>query len=75
MYAFNSADWQAAFDTLAGTASRDCDQGRVKRGDKIQSFLGLWHLFGYWRAMHDTADTLRYIGADGMVHHIQGSTG
>ena len=44
--AFNSAARQAAFDTLAGTASRDYDQGRVKRGDALPSFLGLRHLFG-----------------------------
>ena len=73
--AFNAAARQAAFDTLAGTASRDYDQGRVKRGDNLPSFLGLRHLFGYWRAMHDTAATLRYVSADGQVHHIEGSTG
>ena len=38
--AFNSADRQAAFDTLAGTASRDYDQGRVMRCDKISPFWG-----------------------------------
>ena len=73
--AFNSAARQASFDTFAGTSSQDYNQGRVNRGDSLPSFLGLLHLFGYWRTMHDTAATFLYVNADGQRHHIEGSTG
>ena len=34
--AFNEALRQAAFDVIAGTASREYDNGRVKPGDDMQ---------------------------------------
>jgi hypothetical protein len=73
--AFNSTCRQASFDVLSGKASREYDNGRVKPGDSLPSFDGLRHLFGYFRAMHDTAATLRYVGPDGQVHHIKGTSG
>jgi len=73
--AFDSASRQAAFDVIAGTASRDYDQGRVKRGDSLPTFSGLRHMFGYFSAMHDTEGTLRYVGPDGEVHHVNGTSG
>ena len=73
--AFNSASRQAAFDVIAGTASRDYDQGRVNRGDSLPTFSGLRHMFGYFSAMHDTEGTLRYVGPDGEVHHVNGTSG
>jgi len=65
----------AAFEALPGKASHDYDHGNVKRGAPLPPSLGPWHLFGYWRAMHDTAVTLRYLGSDGQGHHIKGATG
>ena len=73
--AFNEALRQAAFDVIAGTASRDYDNGRVKAGDDMQSLDALWRFFGYFRAMHDTASTLRYVDHKGQVHHVEGSSG
>jgi hypothetical protein len=67
--AFNEALRQAAFDVIAGKASREYDSGKVKPGDDMQSLDALWRFFDYFRAMHDTASTLRF------VHHVEGSSG
>ena len=32
-------------------------------------------MFGYFSAMHDTEGTLRYVGPDGEVHHVNGTSG
>ena len=73
--AFNETSRQAAFDVLAGKASREYDKGQIQREHPLPTFGGLRHLFGYFTAMHDTAGTLRYVGPDGQVHHIQGTSG
>ena len=73
--AFNEALRQAAFDVIAGTASREYDNGRVKPGDDMRSLDALCRFFGYFRAMHDTASTLRYVDHKGQVHHVEGSIG
>ena len=73
--AFNEALRQAAFDVIAGKASREYDNGNVKPGDHIQSLDALWRFFDYFRAMHDTASTLRYVDHKGQVHHVEGSSG
>ena len=72
---FNEALRQAAFDVIAGTASRDYDNGKVKAGDDMQSLDALWRFFDYFRAMRDTASTLRYVDHKGQVHHVEGSSG
>ena len=69
--AFNEALRQAAFDVIAGKASRAYDSGKVKPGDDMQSLDALWRFFDYFRAMHDTASTLRYVDHKGRVHHVE----
>ena len=73
--AFNEALQQAAFDVITGKAAREYDNGKVKVGDDLPSFPGLWRVFDYFRAMQDTASTLRYVDRKGQVHHVSGSTG
>ena len=73
--AFSEAPGQAAFDVTAGTASRAYDNVRVQAGDDLPSFNALRRFFDYFRAMHDTTSTLRYVDHKGQVHHVEGSTG
>ena len=47
----------------------------MKVGDDLPSFPGLWRFFDYFRAMQDTASTLRYVDHNGQVHHVSGSSG
>ena len=37
----------------------------------MQSLDALWRFFDYFRAMHDTASTLRYVDHKGQVHHVE----
>ena len=73
--AFNEALRQAAFDVITGKAAREYDNGKVKVGDDLPSFPGLWRFFAYFRAMQDTASTLRYVDHKGQVHHVSGTSG
>ena len=73
--AFNEALRQAAFDVITGKAAREYDNGKVKVGDDLPSFPGLWRFFEYFRAMPDTASTLRYVDHKGQVHHVSGTSG
>ena len=41
----------------------------------MQSLDALWRFFDYFRAMHDTAGTLRYVDNKGQVYHVEGSSG
>ena len=72
---FNEALRQAAFDGIAGTASRAYDNGRVQAGDNLHSLNALWRFFGYFRAMHDTVSTLRHVDHKGQVHHVERTSG
>ena len=38
----------------------------------MQSLDALWRFFDYFRAMHDTASTLRYVDHKGQVHYVEG---
>jgi hypothetical protein len=68
--AFEEALRQAAFDVITGKAAREYDNGKVKVGDDLPSFPDLWRFFDYFRAMQDTASTLRYVNRKGQVHHV-----
>ena len=73
--AFNDACRQAAFDTLSGVATKSYDQDNVQIGDALPCLPELQNFFGYFRNMHDTASTLRYLDPSGSTHHIDGTRG
>ena len=64
---------ESAFDVLAGTTTKG-----GPRAGQARRFLAPIQPsapFGYFRAIHDTPGTLRYIGPDGEVHHVHGTSG
>ena len=73
--AFNSHSRQAAFDTLAGVATKDYVGAGVLSGDVLPHLAELQKFFPYFRSMYDTAATLRFYDSTGQVHHVNGTTG
>ena len=73
--AFNSHSRQAAFDTLAGKATKDYVGAGVLSGGALPHLAELQKFFPYFRNMYDSAATLRFYDSTGQVHHISGTTG
>jgi hypothetical protein len=47
----------------------------VKAGNNLQTLNALGCFFDNFRAMHDTASTLRYVDHKGQVHYVEGTSG
>ena len=47
----------------------------IAKDEQRQSLDALCRFFDYFRAMHDTARTFRYVDHKGQVHHVKGSSG
>ena len=73
--AFNSHSRQAAFDTLAGKATKDYVGAGVLSGEALPHLAELQKFFPYFCNMYDSAATLRFYDSTGQVHHIPGTTG
>ena len=73
--AFNSHSRQAAFDTLAGKATKDYVGAGVLSGEALPHLAELQKFFPYVCNMYDSAATLRFYDSTGQVHHIPGTTG
>ena len=73
--AFNSHSRQAAFDTLAGKATKDYVGAGVLSGEALPHLAELQKFFPYFRNMYAPAATLRFYDSTGQVHHISGTTG